>query len=101
MSLLPAKEEPPSQCVTSIPSLSSGFESGGSGPVLMPISVRTHPVTKQKILSIHQAHARRIFGYKKEESEYLFNFLNDVLVKGGDFQTRAHYEPGTVVVWDK
>jgi sulfonate dioxygenase len=60
-----------------------------------------HPVTKQKILSIHQAHARRIFGYKKEESEYLFNFLNDVLVKGGDFQTRAHYEPGTVVVWDK
>ncbi|GFZ51525.1 Alpha-ketoglutarate-dependent sulfonate dioxygenase [Saitozyma sp. JCM 24511] len=62
--------------------------------------IRTHPVTKQKILSIHQAHARRIFGYKKEESEYLFSFLNDVLIKGGDFQTRAHYEPGTVVVWD-
>ncbi|KAK4686151.1 sulfonate dioxygenase, partial [Tremellales sp. Uapishka_1] len=62
--------------------------------------VRIHPVTGKKILSIHQAHARRIFGYKQEESDNLFNFLNDILIRSGDLQARAHYEPGTVVVWD-
>ena len=46
-------------------------------------------------------HAVRIDGYKQEESDYLFNFLNDVLTKSGDMQARAKYEPGTVVVWDK
>lgn len=64
-------------------------------------TVRTHPVTGRKSLSIHLAHAQRIHNYKKEESDYLYNFLNDVLVKGGDFQARVKYEEGTVAVWDK
>ncbi|OCF70946.1 hypothetical protein I204_08381 [Kwoniella mangroviensis CBS 8886] len=62
--------------------------------------VRTHPVTGEKILAIHGGHATRIYGYKQEESDYLFNFLLDVLAKGHDFQTRVHYEEGTVAVWD-
>ncbi|GAA6031467.1 hypothetical protein JCM8097_006471 [Rhodosporidiobolus ruineniae] len=62
--------------------------------------VRTHPVTGKKSLSIHAAQARRIHGYKQEESDYLYNFLNDVLVKSGDIQARVKYEEGTVVVWD-
>nr|XP_019014144.1 uncharacterized protein I206_00226 [Kwoniella pini CBS 10737]OCF52925.1 hypothetical protein I206_00226 [Kwoniella pini CBS 10737] len=63
--------------------------------------VRTHPVTGEKILAIHGGHATRIYGYKQEESDYLFNFLLDVLAKGHDFQTRVHYQEGTVAVWDK
>ncbi|GAA5893675.1 hypothetical protein JCM6882_007875 [Rhodosporidiobolus microsporus] len=62
--------------------------------------VRTHPVTGKKSLSIHAAHARRIHGFKQEESDYLYNFLNDVLVKSGDIQTRVRYEDGTVAIWD-
>lgn len=42
---------------------------------------------------------RRIVGYKDEESEYLLKFLYDHISKGADFQIRARYEPGTVVVW--
>jgi len=67
--------------------------------VLHPL-IRTHPVTGEKILFIQKGHARRIYGYKQEESDYLFDFLNDVLAKSGDMQARAKYEPGTVVVWD-
>ncbi|KAL7425287.1 hypothetical protein Q5752_000975 [Cryptotrichosporon argae] len=67
--------------------------------VLHPL-IRTHPVTGAKILSISGGHARRIYGYKQEESDYLFGFLNDILRASGDLQLRARYEPGTVVVWD-
>lgn len=34
-----------------------------------------------------------------EESEYLLKFLFDHIAKGADYQVRATYEPGTVVVW--
>ncbi|GAA6006029.1 hypothetical protein JCM10207_007315 [Rhodosporidiobolus poonsookiae] len=62
--------------------------------------VRTHPVTGTKSLFIHAAHARRIHGYKQEESDYLYGFLNDVLRNSGDIQTRVRWEDGTVAVWD-
>ncbi|ODN86314.1 hypothetical protein L198_07332 [Cryptococcus wingfieldii CBS 7118] len=62
--------------------------------------IRTHPVTGKKILAIHAGHAQRIYGYKQEESDYLFNFLVDVLARSQDLQTRVHYEEGTVAVWD-
>ncbi|RXK36035.1 hypothetical protein M231_06683 [Tremella mesenterica] len=63
--------------------------------------IRTHPVTGEKSIQVQQqGHMVRVDGYKQEESEYLLKFLGDVLVKGGDFQTRAKYEPGTVAVWD-
>ncbi|WVQ83689.1 hypothetical protein IAT38_005832 [Cryptococcus sp. DSM 104549] len=64
--------------------------------------VRTHPVTGAKILhaSGGGGHLKRIYGFKQEESDYLLNFLNDVLIKSGDLQYRVHYEPGTVAVWD-
>ncbi|KAG2074517.1 alpha-ketoglutarate catabolism dioxygenase [Suillus decipiens] len=49
--------------------------------------VRRHPVTGEKALYT-------------EESEYLLKFLFDHIAKGADFQIRARYEPGSVVVWD-
>ncbi len=65
-------------------------------------SVRTHPVTGEKILfCVSGGFCKRIYGLKQEESDYLYNFVNDLLLKSHDFQIRAHYEPGTVVVWDK
>jgi len=62
--------------------------------------VRVHPVTGEKALYVNQEFTRRIVGYKEEESEYLLKFLFDHISKGADFQIRARYEPGTVVVWD-
>ena len=61
--------------------------------------VRQHPVTGEKALYVNQGFTRRIVGYKVEESEYLLKFLWDHIAKGSDFQVRANYKPGTVVVW--
>ncbi|KAF8906340.1 hypothetical protein CPB85DRAFT_1376669 [Mucidula mucida] len=62
--------------------------------------VRQHPVTGEKALYVNQGFTRRIAGYKKEESDYLLNFLFDHIAKGADFQVRATYAPGSVIVWD-
>ncbi|KZV73869.1 alpha-ketoglutarate catabolism dioxygenase [Peniophora sp. CONT] len=62
--------------------------------------VRVHPVTGEKALYINQGFTRRIVDFKAEESEYLLKFLFDHISKGADFQVRASYEPGTVVLWD-
>jgi len=62
--------------------------------------VRTHPITGEKALYVNPQFTRKIIGYKKEESDYLLNFLYDHIAKGQDFQTRVKWAPGTVVVWD-
>ncbi|KAF8525068.1 alpha-ketoglutarate catabolism dioxygenase [Hysterangium stoloniferum] len=62
--------------------------------------VRVHPTTGEKALFVNQGFTRRIVGFKDEESELLLNFLFDHIAKGADFQTRATYKPGTVVIWD-
>ncbi|KAF6741903.1 hypothetical protein DFP72DRAFT_941160 [Ephemerocybe angulata] len=62
--------------------------------------VRAHPVTGEKALYVNEGFTRRIVGFKREESEYLLRFLYDHIAKGADFQIRATYQPGTVVVWD-
>ncbi|KZT24345.1 TauD-domain-containing protein [Neolentinus lepideus HHB14362 ss-1] len=62
--------------------------------------VRVHPATGEKALYVNQGFTRRIVGFKKEESDYLLNFLYDHIAKGADFHVRATYKPGTVVIWD-
>ncbi|KAH7923375.1 TauD-domain-containing protein [Leucogyrophana mollusca] len=62
--------------------------------------VRRHPVTGEKALYVNQGFTRNIVGYKFEESENLLKFLYDHIAKGADFQIRATYQPGTVIVWD-
>ncbi|KAF3052731.1 hypothetical protein E8E11_010246 [Didymella keratinophila] len=62
--------------------------------------VRTHPATGEKALFVNPQFSRRIVGFKKEESDFLLNFLYDHIAKGQDFQARVKWEAGTVVVWD-
>lgn len=62
--------------------------------------VRTHPATGEKALFVNPQFSRRIIGYKKEESDFLLNFLYDHIAKGQDFQARVKWAKGTVVVWD-
>jgi sulfonate dioxygenase len=61
--------------------------------------VRTHPVTGEKALFVNPQFTRKIIGYKKEESDFLLNFLYDHIAKGQDFQARVKWAAGTVVVW--
>ncbi|KAG2004283.1 alpha-ketoglutarate-dependent taurine dioxygenase [Coprinopsis cinerea AmutBmut pab1-1] len=61
--------------------------------------VRVHPVTGEKALFVNQGFTKSIVGFKKEESDFLLNFLFEHIAKGADFRIRASYEPGTVVVW--
>lgn len=76
-----------------------------------------HPVTGEKALFVNEAFTRRIVGFKDEESQMLLKFLYDHIAKvrviffidgestlicfiqGADFQARATYKPGTVVIW--
>ncbi|KAG6846582.1 hypothetical protein H0H93_012998, partial [Arthromyces matolae] len=62
--------------------------------------VRVHPATGEKALYVNQGFTKRIVGFKTEESEWLLKFLFDHIAKGADFQIRAPYNAGTVVVWD-
>ncbi|KAJ7256250.1 alpha-ketoglutarate catabolism dioxygenase [Mycena rebaudengoi] len=62
--------------------------------------VRVHPVTGERALYVNHVYTKRIVGFKQEESEYLLKFLFDHISKGADFQIRATYKPGTVIVWD-
>ncbi|KAF6765442.1 alpha-ketoglutarate-dependent taurine dioxygenase [Ephemerocybe angulata] len=62
--------------------------------------VRVHPVTGEKALFVNKGFTRSIVGFKKEESDALLNFLYDHIAKGADFQVRATYQKGTVVIWD-
>ena len=61
--------------------------------------VRVHPVTGEKALFVNEGFTTHVVGFKKEESDFLLKFLFDHIAKGADFQIRARYEPGTVVVW--
>lgn len=62
--------------------------------------VRIHPVTGKKSLFVNPSFTRKIIGLKEEESDALLQFLFDHIRGGHDFQLRANYEKGTVVVWD-
>jgi len=62
--------------------------------------VRTHPATGEKALFVNPQFTRAIVGFKKEESDYLLNFLYDHIAKSQDLQARVKWAPNTVVVWD-
>lgn len=62
--------------------------------------VRTHPVTGEKALFVNPQFTRRIVGLKKEESDYLLNFLYQHIALGADLQARLKWEKNSVIVWD-
>ncbi|KAJ9293097.1 hypothetical protein DTO271G3_8041 [Paecilomyces variotii] len=62
--------------------------------------VRTHPVTGEKALFVNPQFTRYIVGYKKEESDFLLQFLFNHIALSQDIQARVRWRPGTVVVWD-
>ncbi|ANB11303.1 Jlp1p [Sugiyamaella lignohabitans] len=61
---------------------------------------RTHPVTKRKSLFVNHQFTRYIEGFKSEESEYLLNFLYDIIGKSVDTHVRVKWEDGDIILWD-
>ncbi|CAK9681367.1 Alpha-ketoglutarate-dependent sulfonate dioxygenase [Candida parapsilosis] len=56
--------------------------------------IRVDPVTKEKSIYVNRAFGRRIVELKKEESEYLLNFLYDLIERSHDLQLRVNWEGG-------
>ncbi|WOO82927.1 Alpha-ketoglutarate-dependent sulfonate dioxygenase [Vanrija pseudolonga] len=61
--------------------------------------IRTHPATGDRALFVH-GFVQAIHGLKAEESTWILSFLQDIVAKGSEYQIRARWEPGSVVVWD-
>ena len=56
--------------------------------------VRLDPVTGDKSLYVNKAFGRRIVELKKEESDYLLDFLHNHIEKSLDLQLRVNWERG-------
>jgi taurine dioxygenase len=68
-------------------------------PLVRHPIVRTHPVTKRKLLYVNRNYATRIVGLTERENEMLLPFLFDH-VRDPLFQCRFRWQPGSVAFWD-
>ena len=68
-------------------------------PVMEHPVVRTHPVTKRKLLYVNFNYTTRLVGVTDEENALLLPFLFD-RVKDPAYQVRFQWEPGSVAFWD-
>ena len=68
-------------------------------PVMRHPIVRTHPVTKRKLLYVNRNYATRIVGLSERENEVLLPFLFDH-VRDPLFQCRFQWQPGSIAFWD-
>jgi taurine dioxygenase len=68
-------------------------------PVAEHPVVRTHPVTKRKLLYVNRNYTTRLVGVTEEENDVLLPFLFE-RVKDPAYQVRFRWEPGSVAFWD-
>ncbi|KAI5962190.1 uncharacterized protein KGF55_003266 [Candida pseudojiufengensis] len=57
--------------------------------------IRLDPVTKEKSIYVNRAFGRRIVELKKEESDYLLDFLYNLIERSHDLQLRLNWERGS------
>jgi taurine dioxygenase len=68
-------------------------------PVARHPVLRTHPVTKRKVLYLCRNYTINIDGLTPRENELLMPYLFD-LVRDPAYQCRFHWEPGSLAFWD-
>ena len=61
--------------------------------------IRTHPVTKKKVLFVNGGFTRRIKGLTRAESDALLGHLFEH-VKNPNFHCRFQWQPDSVAIWD-
>jgi taurine dioxygenase len=74
-------------------------ESGKTYPRASHPIVRTHPVTKRKLLFVNRNFTTHIDGVPEEESRAILDFLFEHSTKE-DFQVRFRWQPHSVAFWD-
>lgn len=65
--------------------------------------VRVHPVTGEKLLFFSRGFIQRVDGVKKQELDFILNFLVDHVLSNPEFQVRALHRGGdlkAVIAWD-
>ena len=62
-------------------------------------AVITHPESGKRGLFVNSNYTIRMEGLREDESRRLLAFLREH-VRSPEFQTRLHWEPGTIAVWD-
>ena len=68
-------------------------------PVMRHPVVRTHPVTKRKLLYVNKNYTTRLIGVTEAENDVLLPFLLE-RVKDPAYQVRFRWSPGAIVFWD-
>lgn len=61
--------------------------------------IRTHPVTARKAIYCSLAHTVRIQNMTRKDSLPILQLLQAQATQA-EFQTRVHWEPGTITLWD-
>ncbi|CAF1362384.1 unnamed protein product [Rotaria sp. Silwood1] len=67
-------------------------------PVIHPV-IRTHPITKRKLLFVNTTFTTRILGLSDIESDILLNYLFS-LVNQPEYTVRWHWKENDVAFWD-
>ncbi len=61
--------------------------------------VRTHPVTRRKLLYVNRAHTTHFEGMSRAESQGLLDYLFDIQALD-EISCRFHWQPGSLALWD-
>lgn len=62
--------------------------------------VRTHPLSGRRALYVNSGYTARIVQLTERESDALLRSLFDHVAYGLGFQTRFHWEPNSLTIWD-
>ncbi|KAI9658991.1 MAG: hypothetical protein M1821_001951 [Bathelium mastoideum] len=78
---------------------------GGGHPYRAPINtshplVRTHPVTRLKVLNYNPSFITRISELNAQESHHMLAFLREHVLQADDLTVRWRWTPGAVAFWD-
>jgi sulfonate dioxygenase len=67
---------------------------------LWSIQVRTHPVTRLKVLNYNPVFVDRIQELNGQESHHILAFLREHLLQADDLTARWKWTPGAIAFWD-
>ncbi|KAG0325182.1 hypothetical protein BGZ99_000959 [Dissophora globulifera] len=62
--------------------------------------VRTNPITGWKSIFTNSVFTREINGVSPAESQWILQYLNDIVARKLEYQVRFHWEKHSVAIWD-
>jgi alpha-ketoglutarate-dependent taurine dioxygenase len=62
--------------------------------------IRTNPVTGWKALFVNRGFSDRILDVTKDESDFIYDYVNKIAMLNFDCQVRFRWEAGSIAIWD-